>query len=117
MKNETCKLQESWQSHFMDIALIERFLQAMTPPAGKTTVTTAFDCMKAHPMTAVPTIGVMIGKFQHQLYSPDENDQARAMRLVLTGVMLAWATENPELRKYILEDYLEQSSKLQGENI
>lgn len=103
----------------MDLKLLERFLSAMMPPipAAKEAVNTAFECMKAHPMAAIPTVGLMIGQQQQKLYSSSEVEQVTAARGILTGIMIAYCTENPALRKYILEDYLERSAVLRGENI
>lgn len=103
----------------MDLKLLERFLSTMMPPlpAAKEAVNTAFSCMQAHPMTAIPTVGMMIGKFQHKLYSQSVEEQAEAASQVLTGVMISYASENQELRKYIIDDYLERMSLLQGDNV
>jgi hypothetical protein len=103
----------------MDLKLLERFLSAMMPPhpAAKQTVDIAFDCMKTHPMTAVPTIGMMIGQAQHRLYGDNEAEAANCARMLLTGVMIAWASEDAELRRVIIDEYLERGAKLRGENV
>lgn len=101
----------------MDLKLIEKFLQAMMPAEGKPAVNTAFECMRAHPMSAVPSIGMMVGRLQQRLYSSDENEQVAGASNVLVGVMIAWASEDPALRKYIIEDYLEQDQRKRGENV
>lgn len=101
----------------MDLKLIERFLSAMMPAKGKASVHTAFECMRADPGTAIPSVGMMIGRVQHQLYSDDEAIQAAACGQLLTGIMIAWSSESPALRKYILEDYLERDALLRGENV
>lgn len=101
----------------MDLKLIERFLHAMVPPAGHPAVHTAFECMRAEPMTAVPTLGMMIGRLQHKLYSLDETEQVAAAHQVLTGIMIAWSSETPTLKKYIIDDFLERSALMQGANI
>jgi hypothetical protein len=103
----------------MDLKRIERFLSAMMPSVfdAKDSVNIAFECMKAHPMTAVPTITNMIGRLQGALYSMDKREQQIASSAVLTGVMIAWATEDQFLRECIIDHYLEQSAKLRGENV
>lgn len=103
----------------MDLKIIEKYLQAMMPPnpIAHDSVRIAFECMKAHPLTAIPTIGMMISRLQQRLYSLDEKEQAFAGSNVLVGVMIGWASENAELRKYIMEDYLEHISRAQGKNV
>jgi len=101
----------------MDLALVEKFISAMSPARGKSAVHTAFECMKAAPESSIPTIGVMIAKFQYQMCGQDENSQAKAMGNLLTGVMIARASEITHLKKHILEDYLEQVAKIKGENV
>lgn len=102
----------------MDLRLIERFLQAMMPPSGMPAVNTAFQIIGGPIHNSTAPISVMIAQFQMELFSEkDEAIQAKATRLVLTGIMLAWMSENPILKKQILEDYVERSAKLRGEHI
>lgn len=103
----------------MDLKLVERFLQAMMPPEGMSTIHTAFECLRGPPEQCVPAVGLMIGKFQGKIYGPEvtESQQASAVGILLTGIMIGWASEQAELKKYIIEDYLERNSKLRGENV
>ena len=110
---------QALQGERMDLKLIERFISAVMPPvpAAKESVNIAFECMKAHPLTAVPTITMMIQRVQHSLYCGDETYQSIASSAMLTGVMIAWASEDKFLKECIMENYLEHAAKLRGENI
>lgn len=101
----------------MNIKLVEQFIQEMMPPEGKSTVNLAFECMKANPISAVPTIGTFLQQLQQRLYSYDEAEQSIAARNVLTGVMICWATEHPELQKILIDGFLERGKKLRGDNV
>lgn len=100
----------------MNLKLIERFIQAMMPPEGKSTVNTAFKSM-TDPSTAVPTVGLWVGQFQQRLYEGDERVQAEAVKLVLTGIMIAHAVEDASLRKTIVEEFIQRGVRARGENV
>lgn len=101
----------------MDLKLIERFVQAMVPPEGQQSVEIAFQCLRGEPIVAVQTIGMMIGRVQQHLYSDNPVEQMKATSFMLTGIMIGWASTHPEVRRVLLEEYLERASKMRGDNV
>lgn len=101
----------------MDLNLIERFVKAMVPVEGHEAVGIAFTSIQANPLTAVQTIGMMIGRLQQHLYSGVEIEQMKATSFMLTGIMIGWASTQPELKRVLLDEYLGRDAKIRGENV